>query len=131
MTQDQTNDQKYDLTPKPKRTEEEQQQYEKEQRAKIIATMREKGVKTLTCEYSGYNDSGEIQSITFAPEDDKDAPKDQIEDYLFAVLADNHPGYELDAGCEGTITWDIDTDKIKIDHNQHYFETLSSTTENI
>ena len=101
------------------------------QRARIVKRMRALAVKTITCEYSGYSDSGNIDNITFDPPQNKDEGTAEMRDFMFTIVAQHFPGYEINEGSEGNLVWDIATDKINIEHEQHYCETLTSTIKGL
>lgn len=100
-------------------------------RAKIVARMREIGVKTLSCEYEGSCDDGHISNIKFDQVPNEDEPTKDIIAYMFIVVSQHFPGYEIDWGSDGTITWNITTDKIKVEHAQNIPVTTRTTRTNL
>ena len=103
----------------------------KQLRAKLVPKLRRKGVQSVRFEYDGCGDEGNLRDIIFEPQ--ANAPKNisEVEYALWSVLAQHFPGFEIDEGGYGTITWNIATDRIKIEHEQNVTSTDSSVVEEI
>jgi len=86
------------------------------------------GLNQLSVDYSGYGDSGEIES-TYMDEngDHQDIPT-RIEDILYRVLEDAYGGWEINEGSYGTIN--IEDGEVFIEHVWKE-EELSETPLNL
>lgn len=69
-------------------------------------------------QYEGYGDSGGFEDVA------SNVP-DEVEDFLWDLLSQNEGGWENNDGGRGDITWDVNADKITIDHVQYYTESQS------
>ena len=112
-------------------------------RKKILDLCRRTGVTTVTASYSGYGDSGSIDDPQFQPDgalnlnapfDTQPHPWDDskrlernvgdvITDIFYQLLEDSHPGWEINDGSQGEFTWNIETDKITLEHGENYTST--------
>ena len=62
--------------------------------------------------YSGYGDSSNIE----------EAPNEKAADYLWKHMWSIHAGFENNDGGDGTVTWDLTTDEIRIEHRQAFVD---------
>lgn len=69
----------------------------------------ESSEKTVQVEYSGYSDSGNIDSCSVNDPD--------VADFLWDVMYQNHSGFEINSGGNGTVTWHLIEDRICVTHN--------------
>ena len=98
----------------------------------LLATLRGLKVTTLTAEYSGSCDSGNVDDITLEPKHDLAADVGaKLQDFIWDVAYNEHPGFENNDGGEGTLTWDIAADSITLEHGSHFTETDWSTSEDL
>ena len=72
----------------------------------------------IIIQYEGYGDSGGFEDVP------KNIP-DEVEDFLWDLLTAEEGGWENNDGGRGDIKWDVNTDKITIDHTQYYTESQS------
>lgn len=100
-------------------------------RAELAAKLRKKGIESILCEYTGYGDEGNLESIAFDPEMKAPEKKLEVEKVLWCILAQHFPGFENDEGGYGKIMWNIVTDRIKIEHEQNVVHTDSRIVEEI
>ena len=61
------------------------------QRAKILTKMRKLGVKTVTADYDGYGDSGNVNHVEFIPAQSMSKSTDELEDFIFAFVYQQFP----------------------------------------
>jgi hypothetical protein len=98
----------------------------------LLGTLYQNPIQMI---YSGYGDSGGmIETQVFKDVLDKADLKKRklqqaIEELLHEVMWSEHGGYENGDGGEGTITWDLATDKILIEHRQAHMEYEESSSE--
>lgn len=71
--------------------------------------------------YDGYGDSGDIQ--------DRSLDDEELVDFLFDIVEDHHSGWENNEGGGGTVTWDLSTDKITLEHYDNIISQSYTTTE--
>ena len=90
--------------------------------------VRNSGVNQLAIDYSGYGDSGSIESSYVDENGDYLDIPTQIEDILYRVLEDAYGGWEINDGSYGTI--DIEDGEVSITHVWKE-EELSETPLNL
>lgn len=90
------------------------------QRAEHLAHLRAEGVTEVTMSYSGYGDSGQVDSCSYDHE---------IGDFLWDVMWSRHSGFENNDGGDGTVTWNIVEDTILIEHRDVIQDYEHTTTE--
>jgi hypothetical protein len=103
-------------------------------RTQIIPRLAQHRVANIEAAYSGYGDSGAIDGIQFRDEagmrvDRKTLPPEvveQLENLLYEFLP---CGFEINDGGQGTLTLDVRTGKITIQHQENYTESRDSTRE--
>jgi hypothetical protein len=97
-------------------------------RKSLRRIMQDANIKTVTAEYDGYSDDGNVSEITFTPQTLTVSNKaiGRLKDYAWAVAYNLNPGFENEGGGYGTLEWDIPKDSITVDHtyrseeHQHY-----------
>ena len=103
-------------------------------RNEIIPALMASGVANVEAAYSGYGDSGAIDGVQYRDkagvrvEREKiPAPlKEQLENVLYEFLP---AGFEINDGGQGTLTLDVQTGTVKLEHQENYTESTSSTDE--
>jgi hypothetical protein len=103
-------------------------------RSEIIPALMASGVANVEAAYSGYGDSGAIDGVQFRDksgvrvEREKiPAPlKEQLENVLYEFLP---AGFEINDGGQGTLTLDVQTGTVKLEHEENYTESTSSINE--
>lgn len=91
---------------------------------RLIGDLQE---KIVSIEYSGYCDSGGVQSSSFS-EGDLPEGETSYEEFLGDLVYQTHPGYENNDGAQGDVTWDLEEDKIVIEHGQNVTTVNSMTS---
>lgn len=71
------------------------------------------GVKSITFYYSGSGDSGCIDEICWHPENIDVENVEALEELVFFLLPD---GWEIDDGCQGDVSFHLETGAININH---------------
>lgn len=71
----------------------------------------------LNFTYDGYGDSGGIQGYVDIPNDLK--LQHDLTAFMDRLVYQTNPGYENNEGGGGSVTWDINADKIYIQHYQN------------
>lgn len=103
------------------------------QRATLIHKLRALSVTSLTIQYDGYGDSGNVEDLTAEP-NDITLPDDldlDIREFGWLLAYHQHPGFEINEGGYGTLEWDIAADTINLDHADRVIETNHSYHEGI
>jgi hypothetical protein len=123
----------------------------------VLDALRKIGFSRVVCTYSGSGDDGWVQSPTFTPKAratkaaremimnlnmiltwDQSGPvreqkgialEEAVRQILEDALESKYDGWEDGDGASGTITWDVKSDKIKIQHNEYYTEARESEAE--
>jgi hypothetical protein len=103
-------------------------------RTEILPALAQHRVANIEAAYSGYGDSGAIDGIQYRDEagvrvDRTTLPApvvEQLENVLYEFLPS---GFEINDGGQGTLTLDVLTGKVTIQHQENYTETRDSTRE--
>lgn len=113
-------------------------------KAALFGTLAAAGITTVTVEFDGYGDSGQIESIDArAGETQADLPeatvtlatlgwrdtepsartmtvREAIEQMVYDCLAQTHDGWENDEGAFGTFVFDVAERSIALAYNQRF-----------
>lgn len=93
----------------------------KEERAALLPKLRALGITSLEAEYDGYADSGNVGQIKISPEGVKVADLEpRLTDFVWSVAYGLNPGFEINEGGAGTMTWNVVEDRIDVDHANFY-----------
>jgi hypothetical protein len=126
-------------------------------RRTVLNALKKIGFSKVVCTYSGSGDDGWVEGPTFTPKAkatkaaretlmnlnmiltwDQAGPvreqkgialEEAVREILEDALESKYDGWEDGDGGSGTITWDVKTDKIKIQHNEYYTESRESEAE--
>ena len=103
-------------------------------RADILPALTKHGVANIEAAYSGYGDSGAIEGIQYRDEagtrvDRTALPAPVIEQLETALYEFLPAGFEINDGGQGTLTLDIQTAKVTVQHQENYTDTRDSTQE--
>jgi hypothetical protein len=110
------------------------------------------GVIRVTCTYSGYGDSGQIDDLDIFGGTDGfkrldevlwkkvssltdtrpgvlavDSVHNALQEMFWDLLMSTHPGFENNEGGQGEFEWLLPEDELKLDHNENVIETISSS----
>ena len=103
-------------------------------RTEILPALRTHRVANIEAAYSGYGDSGCIDGVQFrgpaGERVERASIPDQLKEALESCLYELLPaGFEINDGGQGTLTLDVQTGKITIQHQENYTESRDSTRE--
>ena len=103
-------------------------------RTQIIPRLAQHRVANIEAAYSGYGDSGAIDGLLFRDAagqrvDRASLPKDVIEQLENCVYEFLPAGFEINDGSQGTLTLDVATGRVSIQHQANVTETRDSTRE--
>lgn len=103
-------------------------------RSEIIPALMASGVSNVEAAYSGYGDSGAIDGVQYRDKAGMRVDREKIPaaltEKLENVLYDFLPaGFEINDGGQGTLTLDVQTGSVKLEHEENYTESTSSTDE--
>jgi hypothetical protein len=105
-----------------------------ELREEILPRLKKMGVKVVAVEYSGYGDSGAINSIDYFDAKNKavdvhatwPACGPMIENVVYEYLP---AGFENNEGGQGSFTIDVESKTLTLEHGENYTETEDSCEE--
>ena len=103
-------------------------------RVEVLPALRKHRVANIEAAYSGYGDSGAIDGLQFRDAagqrvDRASVPQDVIEQLENCVYEFLPAGFEVDDGSQGTLTLDVATGRVSIQHQANVTETRDSTRE--
>lgn len=93
-----------------------------------IEILANSGINQLSVDYSGYGDSGDIESGYIDENGDHQEIPSAVEDVLYRVLDDAYGGWEINEGSYGTIS--VEDGQVIIEHIWKE-ETLTETPLNL
>lgn len=102
-------------------------------RAVLHAFLQSKGVTRVDAQYDAYGDSGNVEDITFTPVTVmiETAQKEALRDFIWSMAYALHPGFENNDGGDGEVVWQIDEDKIQIEHRERFTDYNLYTYEDL
>ena len=103
-------------------------------RTELLPVFRQHGVANIEAAYSGYGDSGAIDGLQFRDSagqrvDRESVPQDVIEQLENCVYEFLPAGFEINDGSQGTLTLDVATGRVSIQHQANVTENRDSTRE--
>jgi hypothetical protein len=103
-------------------------------RTEILPTLAQHRVASIEAAYSGYGDSGAIDGTQFRDPagqrvDRATIPSPILEQLENAIYEFLPSGFEINDGGQGTLTLDVQTGKVTIQHQENYTESRDSTRE--
>ena len=102
------------------------------ERVELRDLLRTKGVERVEAGYDGYGDSGNVNHITASPANvEVKELATRLSDFIWAVAYNLNPGFEIDDGGEGTLTWDLGKDRIDVNHVAFIYESIESVHEDV
>lgn len=104
--------------------------------------MIERGVVSAIVSYNGSGDEGYIEDADYDPpienragetDAERNARSNALYEMLreasYDILEDHHPGWEINEGSQGTITFDAEARTAKLHHGEHTITTEWSDSE--
>ena len=103
-------------------------------RTDLLPVFVQHRVASIEAAYSGYGDSGAIDGLQFRDAagqrvDRASVPQDVFEQLENCVYEFLPAGFEIDDGSQGTLTLDVATGRVSIQHQENYTESRDSTRE--
>ena len=93
----------------------------KAERAGLLVALRALGIEEIEGCYDGYADSGNVQGIAVTPDGvTLGELEPRVSDFVWGMAYNLHPGFEVNDGGEGTLTWNVVEDRIDLDHSDFY-----------
>ncbi len=86
-------------------------------RRELVQQLQRLGVETVTAEYDGSGDSGQIDVPEFGAVKVPDALATAVQDLFYDVLGDLYAGWEVNEGSFGEFEWDVKQNRINLVHN--------------
>ena len=101
-------------------------------RAELLVLLRNANVTGIEAHYDGYGDSGNVSEVSATPEGTSISEVDErLRDFVWDIASMLHPGFEIDDGGEGTLTWDVTKNRIDLDHADFLMERIPELHEDI
>lgn len=100
-----------------------------EKRSTLLPKLRKADIEQIEATYDGYGDSGNIEDVILLPEGVRGSAGlrstqlEELQDFLWDVAYGLHPGFEINEGGFGEISWDLRTDKISVSHSERFIDT--------
>ncbi len=103
-------------------------------RSQIIPRLKRRGVATVRAYYSGYGDSGCIETVDYFDANNQPVkvpkPRSTTVPAIDDVLNDFLPGgFENNDGGQGEITIDVQAGTVTLEHQENFVEHHDSTME--
>ncbi len=92
-------------------------------RRELYQKLRKLGVKTVTAQYDGCGDSGQIEDPEFGPVEVPPALVRAVHDLFYDLLEAHYAGWEINEGSFGQFEWDLGADSIALEHSTRTYET--------
>ena len=104
----------------------------RKERAEILTLLQSAEVTEVEAFYDGYGDSGNVSEVSTTPTSAKISEfEERLKDFVWEIAYMLHPGFEIDDGGEGTLTWDVTKDRIDLDHADFFSERVPHLHEDI
>jgi hypothetical protein len=97
----------------------------KSSRTELLQQLQELSVESVTAEYNGSGDDGQIETPQFGP---VEVPHDvvrAVENLFYDLLEQLYSGWENGYGAFGQFVWSGGTDRLNLVHNERseFYET--------
>ena len=89
-------------------------------RATLCAQLRKLRVQTVTAEYDGEGDSGQVEDPDFGSVVVSEELKNATIDLFYEVLEAYYAGWEINEGSFGEFVWNVIGDTIQLVHNERF-----------
>jgi hypothetical protein len=89
-------------------------------RPELLQQLRELSVETVTAEYNGQGDDGQIDSLEFGSVAVPDGVTEAVEGLFYEVLEGLYSGWEDNEGSCGQFVWNVGEDKIHLVHSTRF-----------
>jgi hypothetical protein len=99
-------------------------------RAGLGAQLKQFGVKTVTAEYDGYGDSGQVGEPDYGSAKVPEGLKAAVRDLFYDILEEYYAGWEINEGSFGHFEWDLKQDSIHLVHNAR-LESFDTEEQNV
>jgi hypothetical protein len=86
-------------------------------RAELVTQLRKLGIETVTADYDGSGDSGQIEEPEFGSRKVPGELATAVQDLFYNLLEEHYGGWEISGGSFGQFVLDVTTDSIKLEHN--------------
>lgn len=102
-------------------------------RTEILESLRALNITKVTAHYSGSGDEGFIDEIDFEPGEPGQPMRRDLDDFFWDVLCNSQWSgfWDGEPGGYGQISWDVTTDKMKLQHTDYVRDTLEHPEEEV
>jgi hypothetical protein len=94
-------------------------------RSEVLEQLRQLGVETVTAEYDGAGDSGQIENPECGSVEVPHALTTAVQDLFYELLEQFYGGWEINEGSFGQFIWNVREDNINLVYNGR-IETYST-----
>jgi hypothetical protein len=99
-------------------------------RSELLQQLRELGVESVTAEYNGSRDEGQIETPEFGPTEVPDDVVTAAEHLFYELLERLYGGWEDNEGAFGHFRWDVGNDRVNLVHNT-WTESYETEEQNL
>jgi hypothetical protein len=102
-------------------------------RTEILEALCALGICSVCLNYDGYEDEGQIQDIEVSPSGTV-LPKDleyRLNNFGFDFIYDLNDEFDAGHGSYGKLTWDLNANSLKVEHNQYHLECETTHYEGL
>jgi len=89
-------------------------------RAELHAQLQKLGVETVTAEYDGEGDDGQVGNPNFGSLEASDDLKKPVRELFYEILEEHYGGWEINEGSFGEFVWNVTADTIHLIHNNRF-----------
>ncbi|MXX87935.1 MAG: hypothetical protein F4213_13140 [Boseongicola sp. SB0677_bin_26] len=102
-------------------------------RDELVRDLSAMGVTSVIATYDAYGDSGNVEHVAVKPDnvvlDDK--LRELMMDFCWDVAYTEHPGFEIDAGGSGEVRWNVQADRIDLDHYSNFEDSVFTQNDDV
>ncbi len=102
-------------------------------RTEILEALCALGICSVCMHYDGYCDEGQVQEIEVSPLGTV-LPKDleyRLKNFGLVFAYALNAGFESEHGAYGKLTWDLNANSFKVEHNQYHLECETTHYEGL
>ena len=102
-------------------------------RTEILEALCALGICSVCLHYDGYGDVGQIQDIEVSPSGTV-LPEDleyRLKSFGFVFSYDLNYDFGAGYGSSGKLTWDLNANSFKVEHNQYHLECETTHYEGL
>lgn len=86
-------------------------------RGELCHQLRQRAVETVTAQYDGSGDSGQIEDPDFGSVEVPQGLSTAVHNLFYDLLEEHYGGWEINEGSFGQFVWNVKGDEITLEHN--------------